>query len=479
MGIVLASGLRAAILQAAMEGRLTEQLPEDGNASDLLEQIKIEISAAEEGKNKKKKERTFEAITEDVPFELPENWIWVKLPDLLSVLPSNGKSVAAVNYDTGIKNLTLTATTSGYFKPEEYKHVNLDQDTAEKFWLYKGDLLIQRSNSRELVGTSCIYDGEDKAYIYPDLIMRMRVIELISARYVDYALKSPHVRTYYTQNASGTSESMPKINQTIVCNTLIPLPPRIEQDRIVARIKEFMLAIDEYEAIEQKLSSLKKMFPEDMRASILQSAMEGKLTQQLTNEFQEFRDADADLVDCDFDYPDSWAIVRIASVCDMYTGNSISESVKKAKYTGLSEGRNYIGTKDVNFDHSITYENGVKIPIDESKFKEAKKGSTLLCIEGGSAGRKIAMLDEDVCFGNKLCSFNPSPEIYNRFLYYVLQSPLFKRTFINNISGIIGGVSIGKLKEVLIPLPPMEEQIRIANRLDALLPLCDELRELS
>ena len=73
----------------------------------------------------------------------------------------------------------------------------------------------------------------------------------------------------------------------------------------------------------------------------------------------------------------------------------------------MKDGYDYIGTKDVGFDQKIDYNNGVRIPFDEPKFKYAEAGTPLLCIEGGSAGRKIGLLDRKVCFGNKLCAFTP------------------------------------------------------------------------
>lgn len=158
----------------------------------------------------------------------------------------------------------------------------------------------------------------------------------------------------------------------------------------------------------------------------------------------------------------------------MYTGNSIPVAIKAKKYANLKEGYDYIGTKDVGFDSSIDYDNGVRIPYDEPKFKYAYPSSILMCIEGDSAGRKIAMLDKKVCFGNKLCNFNPIG-INPKYLYYFLQSPQFRATFIDKKKGIIGGVSGKKLKNICIPIPPHEEQIRIVSRLDSLLSLCEEI----
>lgn len=174
-----------------------------------------------------------------------------------------------------------------------------------------------------------------------------------------------------------------------------------------------------------------------------------------------------------FDIPDSWMWVRLKNISDTYTGNSISEAEKNKKYTGLKEGFNYIGTKDVSFSHEIDYENGIKIPFSETTFKHAFPHAILMCIEGGSAGRKIALLNKEVCFGNKLCAFHPFI-IPSEYIYIFLQTPYFLTIFKENLSGIIGGVSINKIKELLVPLPPLAEQKRIVAKIEELEPLIAE-----
>ena len=169
-----------------------------------------------------------------------------------------------------------------------------------------------------------------------------------------------------------------------------------------------------------------------------------------------------------FEIPEHWTWTRLGECCEMYTGNSIAESVKKEKYAGLKEGYDYIGTKDVSFEQTVQYDNGVRIPLDEG-FKIAPQGSVLMCVEGGSAGRKIGALDRDVCFGNKLCMFR-AYLAYNRLIFYYLQSGEFQAMFSDNMTGIIGGVSIKKLKEILIPLPPLAEQARIVAKLKEIWP---------
>ena len=126
-------------------------------------------------------------------------------------------------------------------------------------------------------------------------------------------------------------------------------------------------------------------------------------------------------------------------------------------------GRDFIATKDVGFDRTIVYNNGVNIPYD-SAFKIAPSGKVLICIEGGSAGRKIAITDRDVCFGNKLACFD-TIIISDLYLFYILQSNEFLSIFKSSLSGIIGGVSINTLKDFMIPLPPIDEEIRIVEKI--------------
>jgi type I restriction enzyme S subunit len=99
---------------------------------------------------------------------------------------------------------------------------------------------------------------------------------------------------------------------------------------------------------------------------------------------------------------EDWIDIEIGEIATIYNGNSINAQVKEKKYKNLNDGYNYIGTKDVGFDAVVDYENGVKIPFEEESFKIAPKGCVLVCSEGGSAGRKTAYIEQDVCFGNKL-----------------------------------------------------------------------------
>lgn len=169
-----------------------------------------------------------------------------------------------------------------------------------------------------------------------------------------------------------------------------------------------------------------------------------------------------------FDVPEGWAWASLSEIANLYTGNSINENEKTNKYSNLKEGLFYIATKDIDFDGKIDYDNGIRIPSSETKFKIAPAESTLLCIEGGSAGRKIGFINQRVCFVNKLCCFH-SDSLSNLYLFYYLQSKTFKDLFNSNKNGLIGGVSLNLLKSIFIPVAPIIEQDIISETIKSYL----------
>ena len=163
--------------------------------------------------------------------------------------------------------------------------------------------------------------------------------------------------------------------------------------------------------------------------------------------------------------PEDWDIKKVKYKAKLYTGNSIADN-EKENYEDSDFALPYIATKDINVhNHNIDYENGMYIKKDDWSFKRAPKDSSLLCIEGGSAGKKIGYTNQPVCFVNKLCCFT-SDNMDNKFLFYTLNSYSFKEAFNQNIFGLIGGVSTEKIKNIKITIPSVEEQKLIAGFLD-------------
>ena len=181
-------------------------------------------------------------------------------------------------------------------------------------------------------------------------------------------------------------------------------------------------------------------------------------------------------IEAPYELPEGWKWDFAKNIADIYTGNSINEKLKQEKYLNQTEGLNFIATKDIDFDGAINYENGVKIN-DYEKFKTAPKNTPLLCIEGGSAGRKLGFSEEEVCFGNKLCAF-VCRDINPKLLYFYLQSNFFYHCFMKERHGLIGGVSVNTLKQIPFPLPPtLAEQQRIVNRIESMFAKLDEAKE--
>lgn len=173
--------------------------------------------------------------------------------------------------------------------------------------------------------------------------------------------------------------------------------------------------------------------------------------------------------------PQGWEWVRLGTIGNIFNGNSINAAEKDAKYAG-AKGLPYLATKDVGYGFEpLDYDNGICIPPDEEKFRIAHRGAVLICAEGGSAGKKCGLTDRDICFGNKLFANELYGQILSRFILYAYLSPAFRNPFTAAMTGIIGGVSIAKFVEILIPLPPLEEQHRIVTRIDQLMVRCDAL----
>jgi type I restriction enzyme M protein len=165
-------------------------------------------------------------------------WPMVELGEVVQGKPKNGYSGSPVDYSTDLKVLSLSATTSG--KLDLSKHKFLDEKISHDApcRCRRGDIYLQRGNTKELVGTAALFDVDDENYIYPDLMIRVRAAEdKIRSHYLLTVLQSGPVREFITRNAVGAAGSMPKINQGIVESVPIPLPPLATQETIVAEIE--------------------------------------------------------------------------------------------------------------------------------------------------------------------------------------------------------------------------------------------------
>ena len=486
-----AQQLKNSILQEAIEGRLVPQAPNDEPASVLLDKIRKEkAKLVKEGKLKKKDLEETPISEDEKPFKIPESWEWVRLGEI-STYANTKKKINAAQADSNLWGLDLEDIEKGG-RLLCLKSVGERKAIGDKTYFSEGDILYSKLRPYLLK----ILIAPKNGICTPEIIP-FTCYGCISKEFVVNLLKSAYVDDYINSVTFGIK--MPRVSTETMVSLVIPLPPLAEQKRIVAKIEELLPKVEEYGKAQEALNKLNEELPERLKKSILQEAIEGRLVPQDPNDepasvlldkirtekkqlVKEGKLKKKDLVETPisedeipFEIPESWEWHRIGFLASLYTGNSISKDVKESKYINV-KGRWYIGTKDVNFDNTINYDNGVYIPEkEEQQFKIAPSGSILMCIEGGSAGRKIGIIDRDVCFGNKLCCFL-SYGIFNMFIYYYLQSSNFKEIFNDNKKGIIGGVSINMMSPLLIPVPPLSEQHRIVEKIEKLMKEIDKLK---
>lgn len=250
--------LKESILDEALRGKLTtdwrEKNPSHENAAKLFERIQRKVSELQLLKNKRPEKPLPEITPEEIPFKIPASWQWCRLGSIIEDKPRNGVSLKPVEYETNAKTLKLSATTSGVFDGSHCKFLDLDVEEESYLWLKDGDILIQRANSLELVGTAAIYRGSSLEYIYPDLMMKCRSAFEECTEYIHSVLSAKFTRDYYQRNATGAAGNMPKINQSTVMNTLIPLAPIDEQTAIMEQVATLTATI---RALERSVATSK------------------------------------------------------------------------------------------------------------------------------------------------------------------------------------------------------------------------------
>jgi type I restriction enzyme S subunit len=172
--------------------------------------------------------------------------------------------------------------------------------------------------------------------------------------------------------------------------------------------------------------------------------------------------------------PENWDLIKLKYISNLYNGSSLNDNQKELFESSNMDDIPYVSTKDIDFNsQKIDYDNGLRIPKSNTSFKLGKKGSFLLCIEGGSSGKKMGFLEQDVYFVNKLCCFEPKTN--SKFQFYYIQTPIFQSQFNSSLSGLIGGVSISLIKNFNSILPPLQEQEQIVNFLDEKTSIIDKL----
>ena len=240
--------IRQTILNLAVRGKLAPQDPKDEPATELLKRLHTEQEELIKARVLKPDGDDSRLLEEDLPCDIPSTWQWASLRSIIVFGPQNGISPKPSSRSGAPRAITLTATTSGKFNPQHFKRVDATIPPDSEFWLHSDDLLFQRGNTREYVGIAAYYTGEPRLFLYPDLMIKVRLSQKVSLRYVHLWAIAPPARAYFSTHASGAQATMPKINQGTLLQLPVPIPPLAEQGRIVAKVEELMALCDRLEA---------------------------------------------------------------------------------------------------------------------------------------------------------------------------------------------------------------------------------------
>ncbi len=479
--------LRQAVLQAAIQGKLTKQLPEDGNATDLLKQIEAE-KARLINNGKIKKEKKLPEITSDERlFDIPDYWKWVRLGTVLDVRDGTHDSPKYVS--TGIPFVTSKNLVNGKIDFTNVKYISNDDAIKinQRSMVDNNDIIMAMIGS---IGNP-VKVIKDREFVIKNVALIKSVKE--SALTMDYVLLLLNFLQSDLKNKS-TGGVQKFVSLQFLRNYVIPFPPLAEQHRIVTRVDELMARIDDLEKTETELEKLKAAFPGDMKAALLQAAMQGKLTEQLPEdgdaadllkqivaekaklikEGKIKKEKPLDPIDANevpFDIPETWKWAYIGDIFAHNAGKALNASNKTGKK------HKYITTSNVYWDHfELNNLKEMYYTDDEIEKYSVKKGD-LLVLEGGDIGRTaIWNLDESYCIQNHLHRLRPYVMVAVKYFYYCMM--YFKSAGMVNGKGIaIQGLSSNALHSIVVPIPPPAEQKRIVEKLDKLLPLCDGLVE--
>lgn len=485
MGI--ASDLRQSVLQAAMQGKLTTQKAEDGDAKDLLLAIRAEKEKLVKEKKCKKEKPLAPLTDEEIPFGIPENWVWCRLGEIITLV--SGQDFSPHQYSDTVQEGFPYITGASNFG--NHSIIENRWTKTPRCIVSRGDLLLVCKGSGYGRVMIC---NLASAHIARQ-IMGIRQNNNVDVQFILFFLESNFdILKRFGQGV------IPGISRGDVLNMQFPLPPLPEQQRIVARVEALMKEIDELEQTEKELEAIKAAFPGDMKASLLQAAMEGKLTRQKAEDgdarglLLAIRKEKEKLVkekkgkkekpltpitdeEIPFDIPENWVWCRLGEVGIFVRGNGIkrNEIVESSDYPCIRYGELY-----------TTYHlktNKVHSRTSKDVFEKAQKahyGDILMALTGEN-NKDIALAvaylgTNEVAYGGDMTVFHHHME--PMYLSYVINSFYFIKIKSNLAKGnIIVHISNDKLSTIPIPLPPLAEQHRIVEKLDQLLPLCDSLSE--
>lgn len=469
---MIADRLRAAILQAAISGKLTDQCSEDGPATELLEQITAERAALVKA-GKLKKRKPLPLVTEDEKqLSLPANWMWSRLGDVALPNPRvNGNDAEQIGF------LPMASIEDGYtgrIHPQGRKWSEVKSGFTK---FAEGDVVMAKITPCFQNRKSAIVRRLGSQYGAGTTELHvLRPASLMEAEYLLFFLKTEYVQDELTPQMTGTA-GQKRVPLGALTNLPIPVPPLAEQGRIVAKLHEVLPVIDQLAELEREREYLDREFAKAIERAILQAAISGKLTkqhpedgtaeelletikierQQLEKEGKIKKQKPlppVDKTDEPFDLPDSWVWSRLGRVFNMQAGKNVAvgniSEVGKYPCYGGNGIRGYVADYNRDGTYPIIGRQGAlcgNINVASGRFF-ATEHAVVVETFGHTSPAWAALALEQLNL-NQYATATAQP-----------------------------GLSVEKLKVVPVPVPPVGEQERIAAKLDQALPLARDIGEL-
>ena len=509
--------LKNSILQWAIQGKLVPQDPNDEPASVLLEKIRQEKERLiKEKKIKRDKNASIiyrgednsyyekilatgevKCIDEEVPFEIPQGWEWTRIGNIFN--HASGKQQSSSNKAGGTPQKFITTSNLywGYFVLDNVKVMNFTDEEIKTCSATKGDLLVCEGGAG--YGRSAIWN-EDYDICLQNHVHRLRPCISGLCEYVYhfmYLLKE-------SNNLTSVGTAMPGLSANRLKGLLLPLPPLSEQRRIVTKLAELLSQIDKYSKVQNQLDELNITLKESLKKSILQEAIQGKLVPHLTEDgtaqdlleqiktekqklvkegklkksalassviflgddnkyYEQIGKKCLDITEqIPFEIPNSWTWARMGQIGDWGAGSTPQRS-NQDYYGG-----NILWLKTGELNNGAIYDTEEKITqraFQECSLRMNKIGDVLIAMYGATIG-KLAIVGKELTTNQACCGCTPYV-VYNWFLFYFLMAS--RDTFIKKgEGGAQPNISRVKLVEHLIPLPPLNEQKRIVQKIEQL-----------
>ena len=479
--------LKSKILDLAVRGKLTEQRPEEGSTEELLARIREEKQRLI-AEGKLKKEKPLPEITEDeIPFNIPVGWKWVRLNDIANIerggSPRPIADFLTKNQD-GVNWIKIGDTKKGDKYIESAKEKIIPEGVKYSRFVHAGDFLLTNSMSFGrpyiLKINGCIHDG---------WLVFSNILSCISSEYLYYLLSSSFIYNAFTLSAAGST--VKNLNIDRVKEVFFPLPPLAEQKRIVEKIEAIFKQAD---IIEENRLVLKTAV-RHTKSRVLDLAVRGKLTEQRPEEgsaeelLERIREEKQRLIaegklkkekplskiteeEIPFDIPAGWKWCRYM---DLFTHSS-GKALKQSDTDGIK--REYITTSNLYWNRfDLTKVRTMYFKDRELEKCTVKKGDLLLC-NGGDVGRAaIWNYDYNICIQNHVSRLRPiNPQIQIKYFFYLLW--YYKTSGFISGKGIgISSLTVNDILSLAIPLPPLAEQKRIVEKIEQIFGTLDTIEK--